>query len=725
MEKHFFNTLLDIKSKGEKGLSHQLIIQRRLTWTVKILVVIFLLLTFRLGWVQLVRGQELAARATDIHLRDMTVQARRGMLLDRNQKELAVSVSAPTVVAIPPEIKDKGAAQEVADRLAQILGRDYQKIYQSITNNASWVYVQRKVGFDQAEEIARADLPGIEIIEENQRFYPRGSLAAQVLGLAGIDNQGLEGLELVYDEYLGGEPGYLQVEVDAVGREIPQATHKYILPQDGHSLVLTIDETLQYLAEQELEDLMASPTSPKRAGIVAMDPRTGEILAMAMRPTFDPNKFQEYPVANRRNWIVSDTYEPGSAFKIITTAAAVAEGVVHSGEKFYDPGYIKVGSETIKCWRFPRSHGSQTFAEGVANSCNPVFVTVGLRLEEKQKGLFYKYIRAFGIGSKTGIDLNGEAAGQMIPEEKLRDINIATISIGQSIAVTPVQMVTMASVAANNGRLVQPHLVKEILDSRGEVVEKIEPRVVRQAISPEVAEQVSLLLEGVVATGTGSGAAIEGYRVGGKTGTAQKPGPGGYQPGRYVASFLGFAPVGGARLTVLVVIDEPQGVYFGGQIAAPIFKRFMEQGLHYLGVPPQQTENEELTPLVAVPPVMNLPAQQAAQAVRSQGLQPVLLGQGGVVVNQVPGGMARVAPGTRVLLYLGQSTDGNEVTVPDLTGLSVRGTAELLETLGLELEAAGSGRVVEQDPVPGTVVPKGQVVKVRFAEVQAESVLGP
>lgn len=706
-------------------MSHQLIIQRRLTWTVKILVVIFLLLTLRLAWVQLIRGQELAARAEDIHLRDMTVQARRGMIMDRNRKELAMSVSAPTVVAIPPEIRDKGAAREVATKLAQILNLDYQKIYQTITKNASWVYVQRKIGFEQAEEIARAGLTGIEIIEENQRFYPRGALAAQVLGLAGIDNQGLEGLELVYDKHLRGEPGYLQVEVDAVGREIPQATHKYILPQDGHSLVLTIDETLQYLAEQELEDLMASPTSPKRAAIIAMDPRTGEILAMAMRPTFDPNKFQGYPAANRRNWVVSDTYEPGSAFKIITTAAALAEGVVHSGEKFYDPGYIKVGKETIKCWRFPRSHGSQTFAEGVANSCNPVFVTVGLRLEEKQRGLFYKYIRAFGIGSKTGIDLNGEATGQVIPEEKLKDINIATISIGQSIAVTPIQMVAMASAVANGGRLVQPHLVKEILDGRGQVIEKIEPRVVRQVISPEVARQVSLLLEGVVAGGTGSNAAIEGYRVGGKTGTAQKPGPGGYQPGKYIASFLGFAPVEDARLTVLVVIDEPQGVYFGGQIAAPIFKRFMEQGLHYLGVPPQKTGSEEQVPLVAIPPVINLSAEQAARAIRSQGLEPVLLGRGEVVVNQVPGGMSRVAKGTRVLLYLGQTGDGNEVSVPDLTGLHVRETAELLEMLGLKLEAEGSGQAVEQDPVPGTVVPRGQVVKVRFAEVEAEPVLGP
>ncbi|TDA70474.1 MAG: PASTA domain-containing protein [Clostridia bacterium] len=706
-------------------MSRQLIIQRRLTWTVKILVAIFLLLTFRLAWVQLVRGQELAAQAKDIHLRDMTVQARRGMILDRNRKELAMSVSAPTVVAIPPEIKYKGAATEVARQLAEILGQDYQKIYQTVTKNGSWVYVQRKVDFARAEKIARANLPGIEIIEENQRFYPRGALGSQVLGLAGIDNQGLEGLELVYDKYLRGEPGYLQVEVDAVGREIPQATHKYILPQDGDSLVLTLDETLQYLAEQELEDLMASPTAPKRAAILAMDPRTGEILAMAMQPTFDPNKFQEYPTANRRNWVVSDTYEPGSAFKIITVTAAVAEGVVHSGEKFYDPGYIRVGRETIKCWRFPRSHGSETFAEGVANSCNPVFVTVGLRLEEKQQGLFYKYIRAFGIGSKTGIDLNGEATGQMIQEDKLRDINIATISIGQSIAVTPIQMVTMASAVANGGRLLQPHLVKEVIDGHGEVVEKIAPRVVRQVVSPEVAEQVSLLLEGVVAGGTGSGAAIEGYRVAGKTGTAQKPGPGGYQPGKYVASFLGFAPVGEPRLAVLVVIDEPQGVYFGGQIAAPIFKHFMEQGLHYLGVPPRQAESQEQAPPVAVPPVMNLPPDKAARVIRSQGLEPVLLGRGEVIVNQVPGGLSRVAPGTRVLLYLGQTGDPSEVSVPDVTGLHTRETAELLEMLGLKLEAEGSGQAVEQDPVPGTVVPKGQGVKVRFAEEETEPALGP
>lgn len=711
-------------------MSRQLPMQRRVASLMLVMAGLFAVLIFRLLWVQLVRGDELAARAQDIHLRDMTVQARRGAIYDRNGRELAISISAPSVAVIPPEVKAAGKADEVSRKLAEILGRDENRIRQIITQNNSWLWVARKIGFDQAEAIQKADLPGVEIIEESQRFYPQGQLAAHVLGIAGIDNQGLEGLELTYDAQLSGEPGFLMVEADAVGREIPHATHEYIPPEDGLGIGLNIDETIQYIAERELDNLMASPTNPAHAAIIVMEPRTGAVLALAGRPTYDPNSYGDFPDSARRNFAIADVYEPGSTFKIITTAAVLAEDLVQPNEHFYDPGYIKVGRETIKCWRFPRSHGSQTFAEGVANSCNPVFVTVGLRLQEKKPGLFFDYLEGFGFGSKTGIELPGEAGGILRPRDEAKDIDIAAMSIGQAVAVTPIQLITAAAAVANDGKLMRPHLVRRLVDKDGQPVQEVEPEVVRQVVSPEVARQVRVLLEGVVAGGTGSSAYIEGYRVGGKTGTAQKPGPGGYQEGKYVASFLGIAPVDDPRLAILVVIDEPQGYpYFGGQIAAPIFKVVMEESLRYLGVPRQQEPDagqaEAEKVIRTVPAVTNLLPEQAAGVLRGQGFRPRVMGSGAVVRDQVPKGMAQVPEGTEVIIYLGAVEGEGELTVPDLTGMRLPQAAGLLEGLGLRLEAEGSGAAVEQDPSPGTLVAPGTPVHVRFAEVELEETVGP
>ena len=341
-------------------------------------------------------------------------------------------------------------------------------------------------------------------------------------------------------------------------------------------------------------------------------------MAMANRPAYDPNDYQSSDSSSLRNMLVSDSYEPGSTFKIITASTALEEGVVTPSDQFYDPGYIMVGKERINCWRSYNPHGSETFAEGVQNSCNPVFVEVGLRIENKEKGLFYKYINAFGYGQTTGIELSGEASGIMIPEENLKQINIATISIGQGIAVTPIQMVTAVSAVANGGTLLTPQLVRQVKDKDGNIIQDFEVKEVRRVISEETSKTVCELLESVVAEGTGSRAYIPGYRVGGKTGTAQKAGVGGYLAGKYVASFIGMAPVNDPQLVALVVIDEPQGYpYQGGQIAAPVFKAVVEDTLHYMGVVSQFSDEEEKAAeeesknTVNVPDVVNLPLDEA------------------------------------------------------------------------------------------------------------------
>ncbi|HHW06613.1 MAG TPA: stage V sporulation protein D [Clostridia bacterium] len=711
-----------------------LMIRKRIAVLFFLIAGILFLLSLRLVWIQVIQGDWLQEKAMHNRLREVRVEAKRGIIYDRNGKELAISVSTDSVGAFPSQVRRSGREREIAAKLAELLEMDEEEVYAKITKNASFVWVKRKIGFELGPKIKAMDLPGIEVYEESQRYYPNDTLAAHVLGFAGIDNQGLEGLEKKFDEELRGEAGRIIIEFDAVGREIPQATHQYIPPTDGSSIVLTIDETIQYIVERELDNLMAGPSQPKSAAVIVMDPRNGDILALSSRPTFNPNQYNQYPQSSWRNVIVSNTYEPGSTFKILIAAMALEEKVVGLDDRFYDPGYIKVGKETIKCWRSGNPHGSQSFLEGIENSCNPVFVEVGLRVEEKQKNLMYRYLRAFGLGQPTGVELFGEAKGIMIPEEQLKTINLATISIGQGIAVTPLQLVTAVSAVVNGGYLMKPRLVKEILNSEGEVIQTFEPEVVRQVISGETSRQIALALERVVSNGTGRNAYIPGYRVGGKTGTAQIAGPGGYQQGKYVASFIGVAPVDDPRLVALVVVEEPQGIYYGGTVAAPVFKRIVEDALYYLGVPPQYNE-EELAGQskagqeeVVVPDVTNIEPEQATAALEAAGLVPSFRGQGNVVVSQTPKGLAKAPKGTKVILHLGTVDGGSqEVMVPDLTGKRIPEAAALVEALGLTLKPRGAaGKAVEQEPIPGTLVPRGTSVVVTFSEEEVQRpALGP
>ncbi len=715
-------------------MNGNLLIRRRTIFLFFLLGSIFLVLGLRVAWIQLVRGEELQKEALDNRLQSVEIEAKRGVIYDRNGKELAISVDAPSIGVWPPIVKRSGKEKEIAEQLSEVLEMDKNDVLERLSRQTMFSWIKRKVPFEKGDKIKQLDLPGVHVIQETQRFYPKGRLACHLLGFAGIDNQGLTGLELQYGDVLSGKPGKIVIEKDAAGREIPQATHEFIPPKDGNSIVLTIDESIQYFVERELDNLINSPTDPKECLAIVMDVKSGEILAMASRPNFDPNHFGDFSSKVYRNIAVNNSFEPGSTFKIVTASAALEEGVVSVDEHFYDPGYIKFDGGRIRCWRSGRPHGRQTFAEGVMNSCNPVFVEVGLRLEKKGEGTFYKYIRSFGFGKPTGIDFPGEANGILINEENLKPINIATISIGQGISVTPLQLINMAATVANSGVMVRPHLLKEIRDPEGKVIEKITPQNTKQVISQETAQKVSRLLEKVVEEGTGKNAYIAGYRVGGKTGTAQKVGKGGYQSGSYIASFLGFAPVDDPEVAILVVVDEPKGVYYGGQVAAPVFRNIMEDTLRYLGVPRELPEGEEEgkgerpEEKVVVPNVYGFDREKAERVLKNEGLKPSFVGSGPKIISQSPKGSAEVRKETEVILYTGSiSAEGKieKVTVPDLTGKRIWEASAILEALDLSLKAEGTGEAREQRPTPGEVVSPGTEITVIFKEPPAQEVLSP
>lgn len=663
----------------------------------------------RLAYLQFYKSPWLAENATDQRIREIPVEAKRGIIYDRQGRELAVSISAESVYAIPAEIRNP---EETAARLAAILALDANSLAAKLKKRQAFTWVKRKIEPEMATKIKMLDLPGIGLTQENQRHYLHDNLASHILGFTGVDSQGLDGVEMTFDNYLRGRSGSIVVEYDARGREIPHANHRYVPPTDGNNVYLTIDLVMQQIVERELERVMKE-TQAKAVTIIIMQPQTGEILALANKPDYNPNRFAEFSPKLWRNVAVSNIYEPGSTFKIITAAAAMGEKVVKLDDRFFDPGSVEVQGRHIRCWKHG-GHGSQSWVEVVENSCNVGFVNVGLRLGQDD---FYKYIENFGFGKLTGIDLPGEAKGLMIDKSKVKPINIATMSIGQSIAVSPVQLVTAVSAVANDGVLNRPQLVREIRDKNGQLIRGFQPDVVRRVLDVSIAKEEKGILEKVVEEGTGRNAYIEGFRIAGKTGTAQKVGDGGYLPDKYVASFVGFAPADNPQVAMLVIIDEPVGLYYGGQIAAPVFGAVMKDVLPYIKVAPQvpSTAKDGKELHAEVPNVINLPVNEAIKTLQKSGMNTRLEEVGERVADQVPKPGSRVPRGTTILLYTGAPRYiGGEVTVPDCSGLSTVEATRLLTDVGLVINPVGTGRAVKQDPVGGSKVLPGAAVNIYF-----------
>lgn len=630
-------------------------VRKRLFFSLIVGLLVFLIIDIRLGYVQFFLGNMLTDEAEELWSRDIPFEAQRGEILDINNIALATNISAPTVYVVPRQIKD---AKTTASKLASVLNASEEKIYEEITKKAVNVRISagRKIEHELAKEIRALDLKGVYIGEDSKRYYPFGNYLSHVLGFTGIDNQGLMGLEQYYDEELSGTRGSVQFYANAKGERMNDMADDYQAPIDGYDLKLTANTKIQTIMEREL-DIAESTYNPDSIIAIAMNPNTGEILGMSSRPSFNPSEYQAVDAdIYNRNLPIWMSYEPGSTFKIITLAAALEENLVDlENDHFFDKGAVTIGGSRLKCWK-AGGHGSQSFLEVVQNSCNPGFIELGERLGKEK---LFEYINNFGFGSKTGIDLAGEATGILFKLDRVGPVELATTAFGQGVSVTPIQQVTALSAAINGGTLYKPFIVKELIDrTTGKVLMNNTPVEKKQVISEETSIKVREALETVVAQGTGGKAFVEGYRVGGKTGTAQKAVNGKYLQGNYIVSFIGFAPADNPQIVVYVAVDNPKGtVQFGGVVAAPIVGNIIEDSLLVLGVPKSENQVDKKvvwpdTPMVEVPELVGISKLEIQEMMINLRIDSS--GEGNIVIKQTPEAGVKLKEGSTIRLYFGQ-----------------------------------------------------------------------
>lgn len=624
----------------------------------------YLLLTGRLVFIELFRAEEWQELAYEQQTRDRLITPKRGSILDRNGEGIALTETVNAVSVIPVQVKEK---EKTAQFLAETLDLEYEDVLEKIKQKVALVRIKTKVDTETAAAIRQANYPGVEVDEDVQRVYPYSELAAQVIGFVGKDNQGIIGLEAKYDELLEGEKGKILTLTDSRGNEVDSEQER-IPPVDGKNLVTTMDVVMQQYAEQTIAKAVETKGA-KRGVIIILNPQNGEIYAMANYPTFDLNdpftiqneelaanwdSFSEeekndYLNQMWRNTAINDTYEPGSTFKIVTSSAGLEEGVVTPESSFFCRGFYIAGDRQIKCWRYPRTHGAETFVQGVQNSCNPVFMEIGERLGPEK---FLEYMQKFGFAQKTGVDLAGEATGIIHKLENIGPVELATMSFGQSFQITPLQLLRAASAIVNGGYLITPHFGKGIADEEGNIIENFQYERGEQVISQETSETMKKILESVVSEGTGSKAYIPGYRIGGKTATSEKlP----RRSGKYIASFMSFAPAENPQVMALVLIDEPQGVYYGGTVAGPVMQELLRNILPYLGIEPQYSEKEaeEASKAVTtVPDLAGMTLGEAKNALFQAGLSAQTETEGETIARQTPPAGELVNKGTKVILSL-------------------------------------------------------------------------
>jgi cell division protein FtsI (penicillin-binding protein 3) len=563
-------------------------LEKRFLWIYFFLAALFVVIFAQLIHLQILGRQEFKNYALRQHNLLIDLPAKRGNLYDRHGKELAVSLKVPSVYAVPRVIPN-AEKMPLSQKLSAILGMPAETIYKKLDTDKAFIWIKRRVSQEEAKKIQEMQDTAFGFIYENKRFYPHQELAAQVAGFVNIDGKGMEGIELQYNKYLEGEPGYRLTIRDALGRDLPALDQKNLNPVDGASITLTIDHYIQYLTEQAL-DTAFKKWKALGAMAIVMDPMTGEILAMASRPTYDPQDVAKYPPEARRNRNITDFYEPGSSFKAITITAALNEGTFKRDDTiFCENGAWKAGPKVL---HDVHSYGDLTFDQVFAKSSNIGTVKIARQVGQDK---FYHYVRAFGFGRLTGFGFPGEVMGKLSPPSKWSKISMNAIPIGQEIAVTPLQLLRAYSAIANGGYLVKPYVVSEIRDSQGVVLKKFNPRISTEPIMRrEVAESVKEILGKVVTEGTGKTAAIPGISVAGKTGTSQKVDPkGGYSHSHFMATFVGFAPLENPRLAMVVVFDDPRPLYYGVTVSGPVFKDVIEKSLLYLGIVPKEDPSQK------------------------------------------------------------------------------------------------------------------------------------
>jgi len=593
------------------------------------MVLVFLLLIIRLGYIQFVQGSELKTMAYVQQTLDRTINPNRGTIYDRNGEVLAMSASVETITVNPTDIA-KEDKEKVAKKLSEVFDLDYEKVIKKVSKRSSIETIAKKVEKEKTDELRKwleeeNIMIGVNIDEDTKRYYPNNNLASQVIGFCGSDNQGLDGIEAKYDSTLSGTKGAIKRHTDAKGGEIGTEGEKYVAARDGNDIVLTIDMNIQSIVEKYLEEACIDNVCTDGGNIVMMNPKNGDILCMATYPNYnlnEPFKINNSDLENVwkdlspeernnnlqamwRNKAIADTYEPGSTFKLVTASAALEEGMTDTDKagEFSCSGGIEIAGVRIKCWRYYRPHGSQSLRDALMNSCNPVFIGIGQKIGVEK---YYQYLEKFGFLKRTGIDIPGEARSIFLAKEKVGPVELATISFGQRFEVTPIHMVTMLSSIANKGRYVKPRLVKTIIDPETGKREEKEPEYGDQVIKEETSEKILSMMESVVAEGTGKGSKVEGYHIGGKTGTSED----GVNTGKYVTSFIGVAPINDPEAVMLVTLYNPtgEGGHQGGGVAAPVAGKIFAEVLPYLEIP---KEGEEQKQKVKVPDLIGKTLSEA------------------------------------------------------------------------------------------------------------------
>lgn len=721
-----------------------------LKWFAVIFLILILLLVFRIFWLQFIDGDSLKEQAYKQITANRVLSPKRGTIYDSTGKALAVSSEVDTISINPSLISVKNDTDEtnalkekVARALADIFDLNYDEVLVKVTSTNSVETIAKKVDSDKVAELEQwmkenKCYSGINIDADTKRSYPYNNLASNLIGFCGSDNNGLAGLEYYWDDTLTGTPGRVTTSIDATQESIPDNDEKYIDPENGSNITLSIDANIQSIVEKYLKQAVEENDCKNGGSMILMDPSTGDILAMATYPDYNLNTPFEPNETLQKTWdslsseeknnslykmysnkVVNETYEPGSVFKTIMASIGLEENVVETDTvgDFYCSGYEHVGDRDIHCTN-TSGHGSQTLRNALENSCNPALIQLGRRIGANT---LYKYFKAFGFFDKTGIATAGESSSQFHTLDNVGPTELATMSFGQRFTITPLQMITAACAIANNGKLVKPRIVTKIENPDTGAITNIDVEEVRQVISSETASKVRDMMQSVVTDGGGQSGAVKGYAIGGKTGTSE-PNPSHPEDG-YVASFLAIAPVENTKVVALLSLYGPQGKnYYGGKIAAPVVSQVLSEVLPYLGIPSNDSSQASSdTSLITIPDLKNKTISESKKLLKDLGLTYITSASDDeIVTSQNPKAGVSISKNGIVKLYTDQNNSSVSVTVPDLKGKSLSNATSTLKAKNLNIQATGSGIVVSQEPAVGSSIEEGSVIKVTLQEVTSD-----
>lgn len=724
----------------KKKFKDRALIQKRLTLVVWTIVVVFFILILRLSYIMIVKRDEYSSRAEEQWTSEVSIDARRGRILDRNGVELAVSANVYRVDfdlnSVRQYLKNNSLTNaDIAGKIADAVGMEENKVMKKLETklasgaNAGSATLIRRIEKESADKVNNLNIDGVIVSPDTKRYYPKGKFLAHVLGSTNVDGQGLTGVELQYNEYLSGVPGVRISEIERNEENLSYTISNFTEPIDGKDVTLTTDSKIQAIAEKVAEKGLVD-NQAKRVSIMVMNPNNGEILAMVNKPDFDPNNafdgFEDFSGETDgeklqkmwRNSLVNDTFEPGSIFKVVTMVTALEEGIASESDTFECGGSLQVGSHTIKCWK-TSGHGSQILPQILQNSCNVGFMKLG---EKIGKETLNEYIKKLGFGKTTGIDLPGEAAGIVKKTESITESDLATISFGQTNTVTAIQYMQAFNALANGGSLIQPHILKEVshYDNTGTKIvdETFEPVISKNVLSAESTATLRDYLERTVNEGGSNKSYIEGYHIGGKTGTAQKVNSvtGGYESGKYISSMAAMAPIDSPEITAFISIDEPSnGAYYAGVVTAPLMKILLTDIFNYMDSEFSEDYNAVARDIL-IPEIRGKSIEEAKKILKDVNLEYNIEGSGESVTNTQPYPGYTVKEGTKITIYTGDAVDNNKVSMPDLTGFSVTSAEDVLDNLGIKYILEGDGFVIDQSIPAGEVITTGSNVRLTLSD---------